>query len=178
MTKYLKTHTKFEGIIIDVYGKDYLLSGDKPFTAEVVHHPGGVCIAATPDNNESFFVVKQYRYGADKELIEFPAGLKEAGEDPLHTALRELEEETGYVAQTIIPLGLIYLSPGFSDEVTHLYYATDLTFKGQNFDENESLVCTLMPFKEILAQCASGEIEDAKTVALALRVNKLLEDSH
>ena len=156
----------YQGSIIDVYKKDF-----DGFEAEILDHPGGVCIAAKNDNNE-FFLVKQFRFAIEQNIWEFPAGKIDPGEDPKNTALRELREEIGYEAGKIKYLGKIYPSPAYLNEVLYLYYAYDLNFVGQDLDENEELEVETASFEQIGHMIKNNIIEDAKTISLYY---KLLE---
>jgi ADP-ribose pyrophosphatase len=90
----------------------------------------------------------------------------EPGEDPLTSAKRELEEETGYQAAQWKHLSSFYTSPGFADELMHSYVATDLTLLKQNLDEDEFLDVLHVTADEAEAMVLDGRIADAKTVAL------------
>src|SRR2546425_9406601 len=68
---------------------------------EIVVHPGAVCIVARPARDE-VILVRQYRHATGRELLEIPAGTLHEGEDPHACAIRELEEETGYLAAKMI----------------------------------------------------------------------------
>ena len=156
---------KYKGIIVEVHQKH---NGVHPI--EQVKHPGGVCVAALTPHGTLLFV-KQHRFGIEKDLLEFPAGLIEPHEDPQLTAIRELEEETGYLAKTIHDLGRFYLSPGYSNEVIHLYYAHDLVKTKQNLDPFESLEVIEIPYEEAL----NLQFEDIKTELLIQKIGKLIK---
>lgn len=168
--KKIDEKLKFKGIIIDAYESQFKHEG-KSLRIEQVKHPGGVCIAAMTDDH-TVLLVKQYRFGVEKDLVEFPAGLIDPGEDPQNTALRELQEETGYKANHIESAGHIYLSPGYTNEVTHLYIAKDLEYVGTNFDENEVIHQVEMPLETLINLCDTHKIHDAKTIALAYKLKR------
>ena len=155
---------KYNGLLVDVYQYEK----DKQ-TIEQVIHPGGVCVAAITPKNTLLFV-KQYRFGVEKPLLEFPAGLIEPNEDPKLTALRELEEETGYFANHIKSVGTYYLSPGYSSEVIHLYFAKDLKKTSQNLDIFEDIEVIEMDLKDALAY----DFMDIKTELLLQKVKELI----
>lgn len=169
--KKLNRSIKFDGIIIDAYESTFQTQ-DKLLRIEQVEHPGGVCVAAINDEGNCL-LVKQFRFGVEKDLIEFPAGLIEPNEDPILTALRELEEETGYRAKEIIDLGFIYTSPGYSNEITYLYYAKDLEYVGTNFDENEEITQVEIPLDTLIQMCDEHRIADAKTIALTYKLRTM-----
>lgn len=162
---------RYDGIVIDVYRKNF-----DGFEAEILDHPGGVCIAAEKDDG-SFFLVKQFRYGIEKELWEFPAGTIDPNEKPETTALRELREEVGYEAKHIEYMGKIYPSPAYLNEVLYLYYASDLNFVGQSLDEDEDLLVETISFDELTQLVESNKIEDAKTIALYYKLKQKRSDS-
>lgn len=151
---------KFKGVIVDVHQ-----SHNGIHTIEQVKHPGGVCVAAMTPHNTLLFV-KQFRYGIEASLLEFPGGLVEVNEDPAITALRELEEETGYQAKTLEHVGSYYLSPGYSNEIIHLYIAKDLIKTTQNLDPFENLEVIELSFDEAFNQ-------DYKDIKTAFLVNHL-----
>lgn len=92
---------------------------------ECIRHPGGaMAIPVTSDGQ--LVLVRQYRFALQGRLLEFPAGTIEPGEDALTTIQREIEEETGYTANTWHTIGQFPLAPGYSDEIIYAYLATDL----------------------------------------------------
>ena len=173
--KKINEKQSYNGIIVNAYVSSFEHDG-KMLKIEQVRHPGGVCVAALKD--DKFLMVKQYRFGVEKSLLEFPAGLIDPNEDPMNTALRELQEETGYEASTIIDLGHLYLSPGYSDEITYLYFAKDLHFVGTNFDENEDIEMVEVPLETLIQESKDNRISDAKTIALIHKVEHYLKDSN
>jgi ADP-ribose pyrophosphatase len=103
-------------------------------------------------------------------LLEIPAGGIDPGEEPSDSAIRELEEETGYHAQKLERLGGFYSSPGFCTEYLHLFLATELEEGRRSADEDEIIEVVPTPLKEIPNLISSGEICDAKSIAGLLRV--------
>ena len=163
----------YKGIIVNVETDLVRLSNDKQTLREVVHHPGGVCVAAV-DEDGTIALVRQYRFPFREHLWELPAGKLESGEDPLPAAMRELSEETGLEAEHWQPLGSILTSPGFSTETLYLYLATGLRQGEAHPDPNEFLDVERIPLKDLVSRVESGEIRDAKTVIGALRAERLL----
>lgn len=139
---------------------------------EIVKHNGGAVIAAEDDNGK-FYVVRQYRFAAGMELLEFPAGKLEVGEEPLTCAERELEEECGCIADDITDLGYILPTPGYSTEKIYLFYAKKLRSSKQNLDEGEFLTCETMTLEELNTLALQGKIHDAKTLVLLAKINML-----
>lgn len=128
---------------------------------EVVKHKQGVCII--PVLNDEILFVKQFRSGAEKVLLELPAGLVDENETPLDAAVRELQEETKYSSSKITYLGAYYSSPGFTNELVHLYLCEELfqSFKDQDIDE--FLTISKYNIKQINRLLTSNMICDMKT---------------
>ena len=114
--KRLSSETKFEGRVITVTLDRVELENGGTSTREVVRHHGGAGVAALNDEGE-LYLVRQYRYALDRELIEIPAGKLEKGEDPLEAAKRELGEEAGLAAAEYRDLGYIIPTCGYCSEI-------------------------------------------------------------
>lgn len=166
--KKLQSELKFDGRIIKVYNDTVMLENDKQASREVVRHTGGVCVVALTDDNQ-VLMVKQFRYPYNKVILEVPAGKLNYGEDPLECGIRELKEETGAIASEYISLGKMYPSPGFLDEIIHIYLAKDLTFEEQNLDDDEFLEVYKIPLCELVDMIMKNEIDDAKTQIALLK---------
>ena len=171
--KTLDSRPVFSGRIIQVRVDQVSLPNGRAASREVVEHPGGVAVLALFDDG-TVPVVRQFRYPFREVVTELPAGKLERGEDPRPAALRELEEEVGVACGELTDLGKLYLSPGFSTEVLHMYLARDLRQGTCHPDEDEFLEVERVPFARLAEQVLSGEITDAKTVALVLKVKLLL----
>ncbi|WP_461201768.1 NUDIX hydrolase [Anoxybacillus sp. TBDG-1] len=165
---YEKTISKqriFSGKVIDVYVEDVLLPNGETSKREVVKHPGAVAVLAITEENK-IVLVRQYRKALERVLVEIPAGKLEKGEAPLETAKRELEEETGYVCENMEPLHSFYTSPGFADELVHIFLAKGLTKKSekQMLDDDEFVDVLEVTLEEALNMVKEGQIYDAKTI--------------
>ena len=114
--------------------------------------------------NGKFILEKQYRYPYDEVIYEFPAGKCDPNEDPLKTATRELEEETGYSANKIVFLGEIYPSCAYTNEIIYCYFASELEKGDQHLDENEALEVEEFTLDELNELVRQGAIKDAKTL--------------
>ena len=151
------------------YKRDQVeLPNKKKSIREVIEHPGGVVIAPFDTRAGAFVFVRQYRYAVQEELLEFPAGRLNQAEDPLKAAQRELLEETGYKTEleTLKSLGLVYTAPGFCNEKLFLYLA-DSIFPGEpEPDQDEFVEVLLLNKNQIREKINSGEIRDAKTLAI------------
>ena len=131
---------------------------------EIVEHlPGAAAVAI--DEHGHVLLVRQQRPAVGSSPLELPAGLIDPGEQPIDTARRELEEETGYLAQRIEPLVRFYTSPGFTDELIHIFAATELVRTAVRHDDEEEITLVQMPLAEALELVMNGELSDAKTVA-------------
>lgn len=153
----------YEGKIISVYKDMVELKNNEIISREIIEHPGGVGILAVDDNN-NLIMVRQYRYGAGKALLELPAGKIDGTEDPKDCAVREFKEETGYSAENMVHLAEFYPTPAYDNEKIYVYHASGLTMGEQDLDENEFLSLEYVPFDKALEMCMNGEIEDAKTI--------------
>ncbi len=163
----------YKGRIINVRCDDAMLPNGKPCTREVVEHNGGVCIAPITDENELIFV-RQFRYPYMEEILELPAGKLEKGEDPFEAGKRELEEETGRVAEEYFDFGKFYPSPGYCGEIIHLYAARGLKTTEMHPDEDEFLEVIKIPIAKAVDMVMSGELRDGKTQALVMRTAEML----
>lgn len=163
---------KYKGRIINLRVDDIRLPNGNPAKREVVEHPGGVCVAALTDNME-ILMVRQFRYPYGEVVLEVPAGKREKGEDPLICGKRELKEETGATAAHYRFMGELYPSPGYCGEIIYLYLATDLTFADMDPDEDEFLEPERIPLQTLVEMVLKGEIKDAKTQALILKIEAL-----
>lgn len=153
----------FDGRIIRLRVDMVKMPGGNLAEREIIEHPGGVGIVAITDNDE-IIMVKQFRKPIEKAIYEVPAGKLDKGEDHRLCGIRELSEETGYTAENFIYLGYMYPSPGFADEVTHLYLATGLTPGEAHLDPDEYLDIEYIKTSKVVDMIMNNEINDAKTI--------------
>jgi ADP-ribose pyrophosphatase len=141
---------------------------------EIIRHPGAsavVPLLTDPSGPDpQILLIKQYRYATDGYLYEVAAGRLEAGESPVDCARRELREETGCEAATLTPLMSLYTTPGFTDELIHLFLATGITRGPARTEADEFLTVEAMSLSRALDLIHKGEIRDAKTVVTLLYV--------
>jgi ADP-ribose pyrophosphatase len=166
MPKIIKTDRLFHGRIFDLVIEDIEEQDGKIRKCELISGPGGGVIIPLFDNGD-ILLVRQYRYPHKKFVLEAPAGKLEPNEDPLDCAKRELIEETGYSAEKFVKLTAMYTTPGFCDEVLHIYLATGLNKSkhGQNLDDGEqSLTVETLPLTQAIEMIINGEIVDSKTI--------------
>lgn len=136
---------------------------------KVIVHPNNA-VAIFPVDKNRCKLLKQYRFAIDQYILEAPAGTMEPGEDPIETARRELVEETGFTAQTIVSKGFIYTTPGFTDEKIFLFEARDLSASDEfGKDEDEIIEVVDIPVGDLFGMIRDGTIVDAKTICLIHR---------
>ena len=163
----------FQGRIVTLHVDTVTLPDGNTALREIIDHPGGVGILAI-DDDDRVFMVQQYRYAFSQAMWEIPAGKREAGEEPLVTAKRELQEEVGVTAERWLPMGQLIPSPGCYAERLYLFMARGLTVGDTHPDDDEFLTVSRVPFTELSQACLSGEIQDAKTVVAVLKAKALL----
>jgi ADP-ribose pyrophosphatase len=151
-----EARTAWEGRLFDVVVERW---GDHE--REIVLHAGAVAIVAV-DAEDRVVLVRQRREAARAFLLELPAGTREAGEEPLATARRELEEETGLRGGRWRELARFWTSPGFVRERMTLFLAEGAEEGEAALDEDEDVEVVRVPVADLPARL--GELEDAKTL--------------
>jgi len=144
------------------------LRGGETAVRHIVRHPGAVCVLGVLDDGR-LVTIRNFRVAIGKWMNEFCAGKLEPGEDPLHAAGRELEEETGYQAGSIESLGIFYTSPGFTDELMYAFVARQLRPCPARLELDERIEVVLRTADEFAQLVRTGEVCDAKTMATFLR---------
>ncbi len=166
--KRLSSEYLFRGKILNLRRDTVLLPNNKEAFREIVENSGAAaCLVLTEKHN--LFFVRQFRAPYGKEVLELPAGKVEVGEDPEATIIRELQEEVGVKPLTIEKVGIIYPSPGYTNEIIHLYFTDNYERVALNSDEDEFLDILELPVGEAFKMLAEGKLVDAKTVCLLLR---------
>lgn len=162
--KTIKSEKIFSGKIISLQIDDVELPNGKHSKRELIKHPGAVAVIAITDEGK-IVMVEQYRKALERDVVEIPAGKLEKGEEPALCAKRELEEETGYVCKSLDWLISFYTSPGFADEIVHLYVARGLEKKEDAAppDEDEFVTLVELTLEEALQYIEERKIYDAKT---------------
>ncbi len=172
--KTIGSKTVFDGRILHVFNDDVQLPDGSTAEREVVRHPGGVCVAALDPDNALLFV-RQFRYPYSEEVLELPAGKLEKGSTPLENGKRELLEETGAEGYSYISLGQVYPSPGYTDEIIHLY-ACRIGKIGESCpDEDEFLDVEKIPLDKAVEMVLNNLIPDAKTQIAVLKTALLIK---
>lgn len=164
----------YNGRIINLRVDEVLLPNGNEAKREVVEHNGGVCVAPLTEDNCLLFV-RQFRYPYKEVVLELPAGKLEKGEDAYSAGLRELTEETGaYADGDMVDMGKLYPSPGYCGETIHMYMARVKKIGETHFDDDEFLEPEKISVSKAADMVMSGEIKDAKTQALVLKLARKL----
>ena len=171
--KTISTKKIYSGKIIDVRVDTIETPNGRQALRELVDHPGGVGVVAITDDDK-IILVKQFRKPFEKAIFEIPAGKIDKGEEHYTCGVRELEEETGFKARKFEYLGCIYPSPGFANETTHMYLATELYEGCTNFDDDEYLDIEFFDVDTVMDMIMNNELNDAKTVCGVFKALKHL----
>lgn len=166
--KTLDSQQVYDGIVVKLYKDEVEMDNGYRAVREVIHHPGGVCVAAL-DEQDNLFFVRQFRYPFKTSLLELPAGKLEYGEDPFECGKRELKEEIGAEAEKFEYLGCLYPTVAYDTEKIHMYLARGLSFGKQNLDEGEFLDVEKIPLEKAFRMVMENEIPDAKTQMAILK---------
>ncbi len=153
--------------VFSFLAEDVTLPNDSRAEMAFVRHPGSTAIVPLL-NDDTVIMELQYRHPVRDYLFEIPAGTMDPGETALACAQRELEEETGYVAQEFVELGKVHILPAYSDEAIYVYLARGLTLSGQKLDQDEIIDVVEYPLDQTLQMIAAGRITDALSI-LALQ---------
>ena len=172
--KLLERRSIFDGRIVKLSVDRVRLPNGNVAELEVIRHQGAAAVVPV-DADRNVLLVRQYRHAAGGWLLEVPAGKLDPGEPPETCALREVEEETGFKPETLIPMGWIFTTPGFTDEKIWLYAATGLRAARQDLEDDEVLTVERLPLDRAVALATSGEIRDAKSVCGLLRLSHFLD---
>jgi ADP-ribose pyrophosphatase len=143
-----------------------MLPTGREMLIDIVHHPGAAAVVPFTGDGE-VALIRQYRHAAGGMILEVPAGKLDAGEPPEQCAARELAEESGYRAGRLVALGSIWTTPGFTDEVIHLFAAFELERVPSRPEDDEVIEVIRVPLERALDLVWRGELRDAKS-ALAL----------
>lgn len=165
--KTLASQEIYRGRIINVKLDDVVLPDGNRSKRECVEHPGGAGILAI--DGDEMWLVRQFRYPYKEVIEEIPAGKLERGEDAIVTAKRELVEEIGYDCEHIEPFGMIYPTPGYTNEHLYIFLATGLKKRETHLDEDEFISSYKRPIKVVLDDILSGKIKDGKTCYAVLK---------
>lgn len=166
----------FDGKVVRLRVGTVRLDDGSQAYREVIEHPGGVCIL--PFDGVYFHFVRQFRIALNRYLLEAPAGKLEPGESPGACARKELKEESGHEAGTLVPLGHVFSSVGFCNERIHLFLALDLVHSGTAMEPEERIEQVPLTVKETIACLNSLQFDDAKTEVVIRRAIDHLQLRH
>lgn len=164
----------YKGNIIAVESLTVSLPNGKTASRDKVTHPGASVVIPICDSGE-VYVVRQFRKPIERESLELPAGKLDHGEPPEECAVRELKEETGLEAESLRHIISIHSTPGFCDEVLHMFVATGLKEGKACTDEDEIISCEKLHINELIHKILNHEITDAKTIIGILLADKILK---
>lgn len=175
--RHLSDEVRLEGWRISIVSAEYEAPDGTRFHRDVVRHPGAVCVVPVTEHG-TVLLVRQYRGAVDRELLEIPAGTRDVeGEAPETTARRELEEEVGVRAGSVVRLGTMLNSPGFCDEETLLFLAQDLerSAPSRHGEEERYIEVVEVPLGDVDAMVTSGALVDGQTILGLLLARQVLE---
>ena len=163
MAKVNNSREIYRGRSFSFVTEDITLPNGNRTEHALVRHPGSTGIVPLSEDGKVVMTL-QYRHAVGEYLLEIPAGTIEAGESPLACARRELEEETGFVAEEFIQIAAVHILPAYSDEKIYVYLARGLTPSTQNLDQDEILQVMHYPLDELMRLVQEGAITDALTL--------------
>jgi ADP-ribose pyrophosphatase len=159
----IKTKRIFKGRVVTLDIDTVTLPNGATIDLEMIHHPGAAAVVPIKEDG-TVILIRQFRHAAAGYIYEIPAGKLHLGEDPKVCAERELQEEIGYKVASLELLASILTTPGFTDEVIHIYKGTGLTLGTQNLDHDEVIEIIEIPLAKAIAQINDGTIRDGKTI--------------
>lgn len=165
----------YKGKIIDLSVETVTLPNGATADLEVITHPGAAAVVPMKDD-QTVVMVRQYRHAVGRFIYEIPAGKLHPGEDPRDCAAREIEEETGYKVGRLEPLLSFLTTPGFTNEIIHIFVGHELSTGTQNLGADEVLEIIEMPLDQAIARIKDGAIQDAKTIIALQAVCLRLKD--
>lgn len=163
--EHLSSEKVFEGTLLNIRVDKVRTPSGKEAQRELVEHPGSAVIVPVTTDGRVLFI-RQFRYATGGYLLELPAGLIDEGEDAEETAKRELLEETSYEAGTVRELCKVYISPGYTEEVTTIFLAENCTPVEYEDDQDEPIQILPVPLSEIQGMLEPGPADavDAQTM--------------
>ncbi len=171
--RLLDKRTPYRGRVLTLDVEQIALPDGRKTTLEMLRHPGASAVVPLTSSGEAI-LIRQYRHAASGSIWEIPAGKLDGAETPEECAHREVIEESGMRAGRLHRLGPMWTTPGFTDEVIHLFAATELIPAVQNLDHDELIEVHRVPWARVLELVASSELRDGKSVMAILRTDQEL----
>ena len=153
-----------QGAWITMYRDAMTFANGNTATWDYIHHNGAAAMVAE-DTDGAIIMIRQYRPGAEGEILELPAGGINPGEEPKAAAVRELREETGMLCEDATLLLEVLPSPAYNNEKVSVYFGKVTGKTDIERDENEYITIERYPLDELIAMIMNGTISDSKTVA-------------
>ncbi len=163
----------FKGKVFAVRQDQVQLPDGKTVRLDIVDHNDSVSIVPLDSDGKIWFI-QQYRHPTGKVLLELPAGVMDAGEQPETSARRELREEIGMAAGQWRQLGEFYLAPGYCTENMFVFLASQLQADALPPDEDEDITVEKISIVEAYALAERGEINDSKSLAALMLARPFL----
>ena len=153
----------YKGKILELSVETVRLPNGAMADVELIAHPGAAAVVPFKDDR-TVIMIRQYRHAVGGVIYEIPAGTLQPGEDPRDCARREVEEEIGYKVGTLEPLVSLLTTPGFTNEIIHIFCGKELTPGTQNLGADEVLEIIELPLARTMTLIKDGTINDAKTI--------------
>lgn len=172
--KQTRRRTLFSSDFVAFHHDDVILENGMQAERVMLDHVGAVAVLPITVDGEAI-LVKQYRYAIQKNLLEIPAGKLDIKNESIEAcARREMQEESGYVAEKLIKVADVYSSVGISNERIRVFVAFNATYQAQALDEGEFVDVVKVPLETLIEQAYSGTIKDAKTMLAVLHAAQLI----
>lgn len=172
MAKLVSEEVKYDGCRFNVVQKIYEREDGEKIIRDIVN-PGEAAVILPITENDEVVFVSQLREAIGRVSLELPAGRVDPGEEPIQTAKRELEEETGLIANKIEHMITIYPSTGYTSEKVHIFLAKEFEKGKMHLDSTEEILkITRIPFKECVENAKNGKLENASQVIAILLYNE------
>jgi ADP-ribose pyrophosphatase len=163
LEKVISSKMVYRGRVVKLRVDEITKGGKATYQREVIEHNGAVALIALDEDN-NIYLVKQYRSGSGREMLEIPAGGLEPGEPRPDCARRELQEEIGMYPEEMSELGSFFVAASYTTENITIYLARKLRPSQQQGDDDEDITIVKMPFKEALQMALDNKIEDSKSI--------------
>lgn len=168
--------TIYKGRVVEFNLEEAHLPGGQTVQLEILRHPGASAVVPLQEDGR-VVMIRQYRHAAGGMIYEIPAGRLDPEESPLECAERELAEEVGRRATQWEPLGVIWTTPGFTNEKIHLFLARHLMPVSQALEMDEVIEVVEQPLEKAIAMIRQGEINDSKTICALMLAYMHVKDS-